>query len=401
MKKFKIVITLIMVLCVFCSSLAVFAEPADESAEVETVVVTEAETEPVTEPATKPETEPVTEPATEPSTEPEGETQEQTEAQTTENKAPATSDDTDSRETTEKKTPVVATTRKPATTRRPTTTHRPVNNEPTNREEEREEDRNDQQVEITEEEESLPEGSFYVYLERNNGTKRLKAVLTKPELVTEPETPVREGFIFDGWYADPEFTTRWRFYSDLAVEGTVIYAKWVPDPSATVYKVTVKAVEGGTIEVNPSEASAGEPVMVLVNPDEGMRLVAGSVTVNGKPTDILSFSMPAENVVVSAKFEIVPEVEEEIVEKKTLLPFIVGGVVLLIAVGVVIFLVLRRRDDYADDEIDENGTIIDNDTDMSWVDESIIVEDGFKDGEKVVGNFIPEDDFTFEPEDEE
>ena len=32
---------------------------------------------------------------------------------------------------------------------------------------------------------------------------------------------------------------------------------------------------------------------------------------------------------------------------------------------------------------------------MSWVDESIVVEDGFKDGEKVVGNFIPEDDFAF------
>ena len=47
-------------------------------------------------------------------------------------------------------------------------------------------------------------------------------------------------------------------------------------------------------------------------------------------------------------------------------------------------------------EIDENGTIIDADNDMSWVDESIVVEDGFKNGEKVVGNFIPEKDFTFD-----
>lgn len=382
-KNYKLIIMLSVVMCLLFSSLTVLAEPTGENAE-DTVV----QTEPVTEPSTEPESE---EPVTEPDT-----TEE-------DNFIPSDYDTTDP-ETTEKRTPVVATTTRrpaPSTTRKPTTTRRPADDDDDREEQNNQNNQNDDnRVEITEEE-TLPEGSFYVYLERNNGTKRLKAILTKPELVTEPETPVREGFVFDGWYADPEFTKRWDFYKDLAQEGTVIYAKWVADPSAVVYKVSVEAVEGGTIEANPAVASVGEPVMIVVNPNEGMRLVAGSVTINGKSTDILSFSMPAEDVVISARFEAIPESKEAPEEEKNILPFIIGGVVLLVAIGVVVFFIIRRRDDYSDDEIDENGTIIDNDTDMSWVDESIIVEDGFKDGEKVIGNFIPEDDFSFEPEDEE
>ena len=55
---------------------------------------------------------------------------------------------------------------------------------------------------------------------------------------------------------------------------------------------------------------------------------------------------------------------------------------------------VRKSDGEIVTKIDENGTIIDTENDMSWVDESIVVEDGFKNGEKVVGNFIPEDDFN-------
>jgi hypothetical protein len=187
----------------------------------------------------------------------------------------------------------------------------------------------------------------------------------------------------------------------MAQEGTVIYAKWIADPNAVVYKISVQSVEGGTIEVNPAEASVGEPVSITVEPDEGMRLVAGSVTINGKPTDILNFQMPAENVVVSARFEAIPENEKNPEDKKSPLPFIIGAVIILAVAGAAAFILLRRRDDFSEDEIDENGTIIDTENDMSWVDESIVVEDGFKNGEKVVGNFIPEDDFNFNFDDDE
>lgn len=393
-KNLLFIVSVIMALCVFCSCVTVLAEPTEDSGSGETPV----ETQPVN---TEPET-----------TQPVSETEEPTEPETTEEDNFIPSDyDTTEAEQTEADRPTQSTTRKPvpSTTRKPkpTTTRKPADDDEDDRNNNNNDNQNDNRpvnqnpVDITEDEDDLPEGSFYVYLERNNGTRRLKAILTKPELVSEPEIPVREGFIFDGWYADPEFKEKWNFFTDMAQEGTVIYAKWVPDPNAVVYKISINAVEGGTIEVNPTEASVGEPVLITVNPDEGMRLVAGSVTINGKSTDILNFNMPAENVVISARFEAIPEREQEPEEKKSALPFVLGGIVVLIAIGVVVFFIIRRRDDFAEDEIDENGTIIDNDVDMSWVDESIVVEDGFKDGEKVVGNFIPEVDDTFEIEDDE
>ena len=88
-------------------------------------------------------------------------------------------------------------------------------------------------------------------------------------------------------------------------------------------------------------------------------------------------------------------------DEKSPLPFIIGAVIILAVAGAVTFILLRRRDDFSEDEIDENGTIIDTENDMSWVDESIVVEDGFKNGEKVVGNFIPEKDFTFDFDEED
>ncbi len=374
------ILAVIMALCIFCSGVTVFAEP-DESATVEeTIQQTEYETEPESEP------------------------QEDTEVPTTEEEfVPSdydtTEEETTRREPTQSATHAPTTIRKPTTTLKPTTTRKPVDN--IDRDENDRNEQNEERVSTTSEEDVLPEGAFYVYLERNNGTPRLKAVLTKPELVTEPDTPVRPGFIFDGWYADPDFETKWSFYTMLAEKGTVIYAKWVPDPNAKVFKITVKQVEGGRIEINPAEASVNEPVIITVNPDDGMRLVTGSVTVNGKPTDVLTFQMPAENVVVSARFEEIPESEQQAEDKKSPLPFIIGAVIIFAIAGAVAFIILRRRDDFSEDEIDENGTIIDTDNDMSWVDESIVVEDGFKDGEKVIGNFIPENDFNFEFDEED
>lgn len=288
----------------------------------------------------------------------------------------------------------VSTTRKPSggNNNKPNTTKKPPQNN------EREEEK---QTSTTEEESStLPEGSFIVYFERNNGTERFELVLNEPSLVPVPPEVTRTGFIFDGWYADAKFTKKWDFNNDIVDKETVLYVKWIADPNAKVYNVTVQPCTGGIIEVNPAQASVGEPVMITVIPDEGMRLVAGSITINGESTDFLYFNMPASNVVVGAQFEVVPEFET-VEEKESKLPFIIGGIVLVvIIIAIVVLIALRRRDDFSDDEIDENGTVIDDDTDRSWVDESIVVEDGFKDGERIIGNYVPEDDF-FPPENDE
>jgi hypothetical protein len=65
-----------------------------------------------------------------------------------------------------------------------------------------------------------------------------------------------------------------------------------------------------------------------------------------------------------------------------------------------VIVIKARKDDFTEDEVDENGTVID-DGDMSWVDTTIVVEDGFKDGEKVIGEFVLEDETAVFFEDEE
>ncbi len=313
---------------------------------------------------------------------------------------PSTSPSTTKKPTTTERTTAEET--KEETTRKQTPTKKPVNNN--NDDDETPATTRRDNAKVTEEttsttassetfvEETLPGGSFYVYVEKNNGEPRLKRVMSAKGIVPQPTDPVRVGYIFKGWYADPEFKRAWNFYSDEADIGTVIYARWEPDAGNQEYKITVKSVEGGKLQVNPSSASEGEYVVISVMPDDGKRLVVGSVTVNGVPTDVLSFLMPDENVVIEAKFEDTPEtvVDEE---ENNILPFIIAGVVLAAAIIAVIIItsILRRRNEISEEDIDENGTIIDND-DGDWIDETLVVEDGFKEGERVVGNFTPEDE---------
>ena len=44
-------------------------------------------------------------------------------------------------------------------------------------------------------------------------------------LVTRPEAPARNGYIFEGWFTDETFTTPWYFNFDTIVGDTTLYAK--------------------------------------------------------------------------------------------------------------------------------------------------------------------------------
>lgn len=289
-------------------------------------------------------------------------------------------------------------TKPPETTKEETNAAQTVNKnnkttktETTEREtaEERENEENEDE-DSTEEGTTLPEGSFYVYLELNNGQERRKTVLDKPGLVPEPNDPTRAGYIFDGWYADAECTKPWDFTKSVADENTVIYARWVADPNTVVYNITVADLDGGSIEVNPSSASAGEPIIITVRPTKGKRLVFGSITINGKSSNVLSFIMPAEDVVVSASFEDIPE-EAETDDGISVVPFIIGGIFLVFVALVITVIIIKYRSRPSVIEYDENGAIIlDDDDDDGWVDDSIVIEDGFADGKITHENVEPD-----------
>ncbi len=46
------------------------------------------------------------------------------------------------------------------------------------------------------------------------------------ELLEEPEAPVREGYVFDGWYRDQNTAYPWNQEEDVITESMTLYAGW-------------------------------------------------------------------------------------------------------------------------------------------------------------------------------
>ncbi len=351
-KKFlKTIICAAAIMCLFCNTFIAFAENGDvdfdfniqpiEPTTQEQVVETEAPTEKPTEAPTKKPTESATE--------------------------------------------------KP--TKKPTAQETASQERPQNNQSNQNNQANDNQKVTEATTEELAEGTFYVYLEKNNGEKRLKTLVEKEGLLPLPSDPVREGYIFDGWYSDAKFKKPWDFEKDVAKKEMTIYAKWLADESTIEFDIVIEDAVGGKLESNPTKASEGEPVFITVIPDDGKRLVAGSLLVNGKSTDVFSFTMPKGKVTISAEFEDVPETaDDNIEEEKNYIPFIIIGAVVLIAIiAVAVVIGLRRRDFNADLDPDEEYEDDSEDDLVLWIDESIVVQDGFnKDGKKVVENAEPD-----------
>lgn len=72
------------------------------------------------------------------------------------------------------------------------------------------------------------------------------------------------------------------------------------------YSVTVAPLTHGTVAARPVSAAAGTAVTLTVLPESGYRLKAGTLQYNGFPVPGVTFTMPAENVTVTAEFEAVP-----------------------------------------------------------------------------------------------
>ena len=360
------------------SLLLVFSLAVCASAEREIIIVdfdetTEEQTEPVTEPPTEPQTEPSTEPFTEPPTEP---TTQKTTEPTEQHSEKPTEKPTEvptERPTEPREEPGTA-----AYTERPTetpTTQQSIIYIPTIRP--------PQEQEYEEETEpELEGGAFYVYLELNNSEPRLKYILKEPGLVPEPDEPVREGYVFGGWYANEEFTDSWNFFTDFAEKGTVIYAKWLADENTVEYAVNVVQTAGGTLKVHPARARAGETIIITADPEDGKRLVFGSVTVNGTATLVLNFTMPAKDVTVQGIFEDIPVVTEE--EKDYSKMFYASLSVIVILIIVSAAVVIRRKRIFK---------ALENNELPEWHDETAVVEAGFKDGQKVKEEQSSENEF--------
>lgn len=78
------------------------------------------------------------------------------------------------------------------------------------------------------------------------------------------------------------------------------------------YTITVAELDGGTITSSHTKARPGTTVTLNITPDTGKQLKEGSLKFNGTPISGTTFSMPAENVTITAEFEDKPVVLESI-----------------------------------------------------------------------------------------
>ncbi|MDO4481370.1 MAG: MBG domain-containing protein [Bacillota bacterium] len=81
---------------------------------------------------------------------------------------------------------------------------------------------------------AAPETTYTVTFETNGGGKIDSVKVSENGKLSEPAEPVREGYIFEGWYSDKELTTVYDFAAKVTKSFT-IYAKWTeagtePDP---------------------------------------------------------------------------------------------------------------------------------------------------------------------------
>ncbi len=66
----------------------------------------------------------------------------------------------------------------------------------------------------------------------NGGSEIADQIVQYGEKIIQPEDPVREGFVFDGWYPDIHLTEKWDFENDVVQGNMALYAKWTTNPDA-------------------------------------------------------------------------------------------------------------------------------------------------------------------------
>ncbi|MBR6158122.1 MAG: BspA family leucine-rich repeat surface protein, partial [Lachnospiraceae bacterium] len=70
--------------------------------------------------------------------------------------------------------------------------------------------------------------------------------ITKNSHLEKPDDPVRDGYIFEGWYKDEDYLEKWDFDTDTIQKDTVLYAGWSVDPNnctSVIFHLPAKKIQ--------------------------------------------------------------------------------------------------------------------------------------------------------------
>ncbi|WNY29307.1 hypothetical protein MmiEs2_15330 [Methanimicrococcus stummii] len=73
--------------------------------------------------------------------------------------------------------------------------------------------------------------NFLVIFMYDEDTVYLNKPVARYARVSEPESPVKNGYTFGGWYTEPECVNKFDFNTRIPSK-TTLYAKWIPSSSA-------------------------------------------------------------------------------------------------------------------------------------------------------------------------
>ena len=142
---------------------------------------------------------------------------------------------------------------------------------------------------------NLPdEYEFNVIYESNGGTLIDDETILEGEVLSLPENPVKEGYVFEGWYLDNDFIDEFAD-NDSVINDITLYAKW----SVARYTLTFADVDG--VELISYELDYGTSISNDLVPEspllEGYNFV-------GWDNEIPE-TMPSEDVTLTAVFEVI------------------------------------------------------------------------------------------------
>jgi uncharacterized repeat protein (TIGR02543 family) len=115
--------------------------------------------------------------------------------------------------------------------------------------------------------------------------------------VTAPTDPTREGYTFDGWYANQELTTAYTF-SAMPSQNIILYAKW----NVNYYTITFE--ENGGSEIADITQSFGSTLVAPADPIKEGHNIGGWYTDPEFTTRFQFSNMPAENITLYARWNI-------------------------------------------------------------------------------------------------
>lgn len=119
--------------------------------------------------------------------------------------------------------------------------------------------------------------AYTLSFDTNGGNEEIRSQkYLEGSVIIRPTEPTREGYTFEGWYADEKLTTAFNFDAGMPGQDTTVYAKWAPR-TYTVTFVTTTGTAPASIQVSYNSTYGTLPVLT----DNNMRFMGWFTAATG------------------------------------------------------------------------------------------------------------------------